>query len=613
MFNLKWRNWFSLSELNKVYILNDDDVLQDLKFKKIAIVITVFNQGHLVKAAYNSVVEALRDNYYEFNSNFEIEIILADDCSDNPTLEILEELKNSEAKPFHTRISKTPKNLGVVGNLNYVAKELNCDFLVILNSDVMVFPGFLNAMLLPLILDKSVGAVTLPEFDLFAKWAPIGTNASRLSKFLSNKNGVFCCEASTIISYCVAIKFDTFRNSNFLLDPIYDRGYGEDSDLFYTLRLKGLKSLYSLSNVVSHLGGSSFVDQRNLLLEKAQHTFFGRWGNFQSSFDPRIDKNYHRKIQESLIGYSDNISLQEAKNKKKLIGVITPDIGLEIGGLQVSRELITELNADLVYLTSRDNNHQFLGSYKNASVQHFLDLKMDEVHIVGADSLRILGKSNFFEEDLKTKSFFYFQGFDFFIDPQCIVTLSNYLKRVDVIYYTQLELLKYANYFAPGVRKVEFVPKQTNLTYMKKSSVNYQFRSDVLILLREEHGKAAWLGENMAQFISNEGFSVTTVGQPKGLFISNSIPGIRRLPGLPWKELQNELTNHKVFYDPSLYEGYGLTPREALHNGCKVFINSFGDSLEKLCDSNSNITNFKKPFDLLHNLNEIKKYLIQIK
>jgi hypothetical protein len=182
---------------------------------------------------------------------------------------------------------------------------------------------------------------------------------------------------------------------------------------------------------------------------------------------------------------------------------------------------------------------------------------------------------------------------------------------MDVIYYTQLEILKWADYFAPEVKKIKFEPKQDNLIFAKKINVSLESKLDLLILLRSEHGKAAWLGDTMAQFIAAEGFTVTTVGHPDSLDLSKSSPNIRRLPGLPWKKLQSEFSKHRAFYDPSLYEGYGLTPREALHHGCKTYFNSFGDSLVELAKTNSNLICFRDPFDILTNMKAIKDFLTE--
>jgi glycosyltransferase involved in cell wall biosynthesis len=601
-----------LANLNKIYTLPENDFSKLLVAKKVAIVITVFNQGHLVKTAYNSVIEALQNRDIAFNTSMEIEIILADDCSDEPTRKILKELIEAETVPFKTIISRTPENLGVVGNLNYVFDKLECDFLIILNSDIIVYPGFLKALLLPLIMDEKVGAVTLPEFDSFSNFIPGGARASRLSRFLSAKKGVICCEASTIVSYCVALKFDTFRKSNFLVDPIYGKGYGEDSDLYYYLKFKGLKSLYSLSSLVAHLGGSSFLNERNLLIEKAKHIFFGRWGNFYHTLDPRLETNLEKSLKNSVAGFSDYISIEELREGKKVVGVITPDIGLEIGGLQVARRLIRDTKSDLAYLTNRDQGYKFLGEYSNPSKKQFLGTVMDELHIVGTGSLNLLADSNFFSNNLQTKTYYYFQGFDVFINPADFEILYNHLNKVDTIFVTQTELSKYVDYFAPNVKQIRFKPSNDDLFYKKKIDLDSERNRDVIILLRPEHGKAAWLGESMAQILSAEGFKVTTVGNPGELNLKKSNPNIFRLPGLPWKDLQTELSLHKVFYDPSLYEGYGLTPREALHNGCKVFINSFGDSLVDLANSNLMLTHFAQPFDLLSNAMVIKDYLHKI-
>jgi len=217
------------------------------------------------------------------------EIIVANDASTDETAAVL-------ATISHLRMVNQPENLGFLRNCNSTAQGARGRHLVLLNNDVQVTPGWLDAMLACLQSDPSIGAVgpqivypngalqeagTVLRRDGTAEM--IGLNQSPdLPRFSYTRDVDYCSGA------CLLLRTADFHRLNGF-DEAFAPAYCEDSDLCMRLRAEGKRIVYCAeARVVHHLSKTSNDldnDYKLACIARNLQTFTNKW---QESLD-RMD------------------------------------------------------------------------------------------------------------------------------------------------------------------------------------------------------------------------------------------------------------------------------------------------------------------------------------
>jgi glycosyltransferase involved in cell wall biosynthesis len=99
----------------------------------VSIIVPVYNKWELTRACLTSVVQT------SVGSGVRYEVILADDGSSDETV------RAAELFPG-LRVVRTPSNLGFLRNCNNAAKQARGRYLLLLNNDTIVLPGWLEAL-----------------------------------------------------------------------------------------------------------------------------------------------------------------------------------------------------------------------------------------------------------------------------------------------------------------------------------------------------------------------------------------------------------------------------------------------------------------------------------
>lgn len=185
------------------------------------------------------------------------EIIVADDCSTDGTAEIISLIGGLVRHVQH------PRNLGFLGNCNAAAEKAAGDYVVLLNNDTVVMPGWLDNLLAPFV-DTSIGLTgskllngdgTLQEAGgLFwsdgSAWNFGRGQDPLLPAFNYQKDVDYISGAS------IALPTRLWRQMGGF-DPIYSPAYCEDSDLAFRIRAAGYRTVYQPHSVLVHHEGRS--------------------------------------------------------------------------------------------------------------------------------------------------------------------------------------------------------------------------------------------------------------------------------------------------------------------------------------------------------------------
>jgi GT2 family glycosyltransferase len=223
---------------------------------KVSIIVPVYNQvAHTLACAIS---------LYESDPASTFELIIADDCSTDETKEIFGRLHPN------VRVVRTKENFGFLRNSNHAAKSARGEFLVFLNNDMVVLPGWLDEMMETFVMHSNCGMCgskllnldgTLQEaggiyWNDGSAWNYGRGKNPESSEFNYQKEVDYCSGASICLRKSVWDSHNGF-------DESYAPAYCEEADLAFCLRSRGLQTIYQPDSVGIHLEGVSHGTDKN--------------------------------------------------------------------------------------------------------------------------------------------------------------------------------------------------------------------------------------------------------------------------------------------------------------------------------------------------------------
>ncbi len=202
-------------------------------------------------------------------------IILIDDASDERTAQFLVQA----AKHIHNALLLVnPINLGFVQSCIRGYQTSAAPFLVLLNSDVVVTPGWLDRLLTCARSDERIAAVnplTNQAAHLHAALPP-GANFLGMDALLRRRRPTYP-DVVTMEGFCLLLRRRALQKVGFF-DPIFGRGYCEESDLGMRLITHGYRTVVADDVYVYHHGSGTFGQERGPRYLANRKIFDERWG-----------------------------------------------------------------------------------------------------------------------------------------------------------------------------------------------------------------------------------------------------------------------------------------------------------------------------------------------
>jgi GT2 family glycosyltransferase len=195
-------------------------------------------------------------------------LLLINDSPDDAELaSVLARELPSLREDYNVELRQNDRNLGFVHSANsglQSAVERQCDALL-MNSDIVLFPGAIRELREVAYLDPMIGFVnprsnnatiaSLPQQRAYAGRTPQAAFAifNNLSRHLPRLRYV-----PTAVGFCLYIKVEILREFG-LFDPIYGKGYNEENDLIMRANRCGYRAVLANKAFVYHIGEQSFA------------------------------------------------------------------------------------------------------------------------------------------------------------------------------------------------------------------------------------------------------------------------------------------------------------------------------------------------------------------
>ena len=558
--------------------------------KKCDVIIPVYNAPQWVKLC----VYALFQNTKSETIN---KVLLIDDCSNELTKNLLNNLKNKYSK---VEVLNNEKNIGFVKTVNKGLKLSNSEYCLLLNTDCIISKCTIEKMINHCEKDSSIGLI-----------CPISSNAANLSLDMlpgytysmmnelleANFSGI-TFDACTIVGNCLMITKECIRTCGYL-DEKYGLGYGEETDYHFRALDNGFKAKVAIDTYVFHKSEVSFgiSEEKMKRLEKNRELFFSRWGEAYQKELEKYEKN------DPIRFIKDKLIKNESKKNIDTLYYL-PDIVQTAGGVHIVIDNVNYLAINSVNCNVICNN---VTNYKE--IMLFNPVKINDIDKF--DTKKIISTiytSTYIAKKISDKKkvplLYFVQGYEAYFENGAmygaielsykivdkIITVSSYLHR------------EIKNNFGKDSLVIN---NGINYDLIFKEKKTKKIKS-IVIILRNNTMKGDWLLMDIIKKVNNKypkiDLNIVYMNEYVEFPKFNPITKVNKYLGpIDRESIINIFHNSDLYVDCSLNEGFGLTPLEAMACGCiPIVSDSFG--IEEY------IINKKNGF-IIKEVNNSNKYL----
>ncbi|MCK4546800.1 MAG: glycosyltransferase [Candidatus Eisenbacteria sp.] len=233
----------------------------------VSIVIPVCNNLALTESCWASIRKNTRIPY---------EILVIDNGSEEPV--------SYAARQNNYRCIRNEKNLGFAAAVNQGIQNTHGDYVVLLNNDCIVTPGWLERLLDHFEADARVGVVApLTNYANNEQMIQVGYKDEEALYSFSEERYLTWRgrrrELPKVVGMCMAIPRRVIEETG-LFDTRFGIGNFEDDDYCLRLRLAGYKVVCAQDVFIHHEGGATFRSMNvdyEALLKKNSEIFLQKW------------------------------------------------------------------------------------------------------------------------------------------------------------------------------------------------------------------------------------------------------------------------------------------------------------------------------------------------
>jgi len=253
----------------------------------VKVVVPVYNALEDLKRCLSSIDDHARRPFL---------LVLADDGSGPETAQWLKEYAESKD---HVVLMRNQTNLGYTRNVNQALKAATSDFSIVLNSDTIVSPFWIEKLLRCAYSEEKIGIIgplsnaagwqTVPDVD---KVNPLPGlfSVQGVNSFLEEHSSSIFPKVDLVNGFCFGVKEEVFKEIGYFDEELFPRGYGEEDDFCLRARWAGFLCAVATDAYVFHAKSKSFGHRQRLELATESRAIL----------DNKYGKNTLLEITESL-------------------------------------------------------------------------------------------------------------------------------------------------------------------------------------------------------------------------------------------------------------------------------------------------------------------------
>lgn len=242
---------------------------------RVSVIVVTYNNLELTRACLASI-----DEHSQYEN---LEIIIVDNASSDGSIEFL---KNWSSVNGNRRLILNDNNRGFAAANNQGLNIATGDFLVMLNNDTYVTPGWVRSLVNHLNRDTTIGLIG-PVTNNIGNEAKIDIPYADMSEMLvksaayTRRHAGQLYPLRTVAFFCVMMKRETFERVG-QLDEAFGRGWFEDDDYCRRVERVGLRVVCAEDVFVHHHLSASFnklkQQDRQELFEENKKIYEAKWG-----------------------------------------------------------------------------------------------------------------------------------------------------------------------------------------------------------------------------------------------------------------------------------------------------------------------------------------------
>jgi GT2 family glycosyltransferase/glycosyltransferase involved in cell wall biosynthesis len=575
----------------------------------IDVVICVHNAIDDVRACLESVVTHTTDPF---------SMIIVDDGSIEPTKEYLRSFADNEPR---CKLIRNEKAKGYTLAANIGMRASQSPYLILLNSDTIVGPEWLDRMYRAITVDEKIGVVgplsntaswqSVPTLSGNGDWAvntlPVNMTPAEMSKLIAKYSACLLPKVPLLNGFCLMIRRALIGEIGYFDEENFGQGYGEEDDFNLRAGKIGWKNVIADDVYIFHAQSKSYSNiRRYALTSQSGEKLRNKHGvsliaNSVAFMNPNRVMDGIRSRTNVMLEREETLERgREGFSGKRLL-IILPVIDAGGGANVIIDEAryMLHMGVDVRIFNLSDYRTGFLENYPHLDVPAIFG-NVNDLPKVASHFDAVVASANYSVEwllpiqklSVVPTLGYYVQGYEPLMFPngseqakkaQASYTLVQGCKLFTKTEWNRRMVLDHTSACADVVgisvnidlfRPRDMIPlgeKPVRIVAMIRTNSAYRNPFMTLTILKQiekKYGKDVdiWLfGEN----------DIRQVVHQKYLDFN-----WRQLGKLTQHQVATMMSRADIFTDFSTHQAMGLTTLEAMSAGCSVIVPKFGGAIE---------------------------------
>jgi GT2 family glycosyltransferase/glycosyltransferase involved in cell wall biosynthesis len=569
------------------------------------IIICVHNALDDVQRCLVSLLEYTTQPYH---------LILVDDGSDKLTAQYLQDYAN----PHQALLIRSEEATGYPYAANRGMRLSSAEFLVLLNSDTILTPEWLDRLVACIQSDQRLGMVgplsntaswqSVPTIEENGDWAsnplPDGLSPTRMAQLIASRSAKLYVEMPFLNGFCLMIRRKLLDEVGLFDEENFGQAYGEEDDLVLRARKLGWKMALADDVYIYHAQSKSYSsDKRHELSEHALKILRDKHG--ERIISQGVSFCQQDPVLEGIraraqVAYDRDQCLQKGKQYfgKRLLFILP--INSPGGGTNViSTESLAmqQMGVKSFFFNLEANRQGFEKAYPDLS-QATIYGEIADLELASQNYDAIIATFNSTVAWLKPlelklshpKLGYYVQGFEPWIYSQGSqgykTALDSYTLIDDMILFTKTEWTRQQVRESVGRDSIVIGASVDIDLYCPRPRNSPSWPDGPLRIAAMVRPESPYREPNKTmQLLFNTARKYK--GEVEIILFGTTYenPAFQQLPhDFPWKlygvlkpeQVANLLSQADIFIDYSSHQAMGLTAMEAMACGCAVIVPQFG-------------------------------------